>query len=450
MAQSIVILGGGFAGVAVARGLEKMLKLGEATVTLISRENFSLFTPMLPEVSSGGLEARHIVTPVRAELRRTTFVLGDVTNINLESRQIDIVHPISEKQSIYRFDQLVLALGSVTTTFNVPGVAEYSLPMKTLEDAEILRNRVIAALELAAVAANPDERRGLLSFVVVGGGFTGVETAGELVDFFRSINRFYPTIPQREILITLVEGGKSLLPDLSAKMGAYSQKNLSKRGVNVILGDQVAAIDAQGLSLKSGRRIDSSTVIWSAGMRPSPIVEALPVAQTKHGAIVTAEDMSVIGHTGVWALGDSASIPTGESGKTYPPTAQHALREGPVIAKNIVATLRGQATKPFKYDSMGMMASLGARRGVALLPGDIVVTGFLAWMIWRTYYLSRLPGLDRKVRVAFDWFIGLLFSRDIAELRVFTQHTRERAVSDAGMSTKTKLPVVEPTQSSAP
>jgi NADH dehydrogenase len=429
----IVILGAGFAGLATAKALERTLKPGEGCVTLISRDNFQLFTPMLPEVSSGGLEMRHIITPIRTELKHTGFVLGDVSLVDLEKREVIVHHPITKARSSFRFDHLVFALGSVTSTFNLPGVAENTLPLKTLEDAETLRNNVIATLELADVTTDPVERRRLLTYVVVGGGFTGVEAAGELIDLFKSIIRFYPSIQRHEISMVLLEAGKSLLPDLAPKMGKYSKNNLTKRGVDVILGDGVAGVDAHGLILASGRRIESETIVWSAGAKPTPLASLINVPKSRHGAFVVRQDFSIADEEGLWAIGDCAAIPTGEAGRMYPPTAQHAIREGPVLAANIVATIRGEETKPFKYTSMGSMASLGARRGVVQLPGDHVLTGFIAWFIWRAYYLSRLPGADRKVRVALDWFIGLIFPRDIAELRMFTTNSREKSTDDAGM-----------------
>lgn len=433
---NIVILGAGFAGLATAKELERLLRPNEGCVTLISRDNYQLFTPMLPEVSSGGLETRHIVTPIRGELKATNFVLGSVSGVDLEKREVYVEHSLSDSRSVYPYDQLVLALGAVTSTFNLPGVAEYTLPLKTLTDAETLRNTVIATLELADVTQDPDERLRLLTYVIVGGGFTGVETAGELIDLFSSIVRFYPSIRREEISMVLLEAGSSLLPDLAPQMGKYSKKNLTKRGVNVILEDGVASVDQLGLTLQSGRRIESHTVVWSAGAKPTPIAAMLDLPKTRRGAIVVGTDLAVADHPGIWALGDCASIPTGEGAETQPPTAQHAIREGPLLARNIVSVIRGEKTVPFKYASMGSMASLGARRGVVQLPGDRVLTGFLAWFIWRSYYLSRLPGLDRKVRVALDWFIGLIFPRDIAELRVYTERSRKDASEDAGMAAK--------------
>ncbi|GAC1574808.1 MAG: FAD-dependent oxidoreductase [Candidatus Elarobacter sp.] len=436
----ILVLGGGFAGVAVAQRLEKKLRRDEAEITVVSRDNFTLFTPMLPEVSSGGIETRHVVTPVRAQLRRSRFVLGEIANVDLDAGSVDARHPITGDVTRIAYDHVVLALGSVTSTFGIPGVAEHTVPLKTLEDAESLRNRVIAALEQAVVTPAGPERARLLTFAVVGGGYTGCECAGELVDFFHSIVPFYRPLQLGDVRMILIEAGKALLPDLPAAMGRYTTRNLAQRKVELVIGDGVASIDEDGVALHSGTRIATSTVVWSAGVRPSPVLRDLPgLEHARNGGIVANEDMSAVGRPGVWALGDCAWIPMKANAdladKTawYPATAQHAIREGPVLADNLIATLRGQPTKPFRYTTMGTMASLGARRGVAALPGGFVLSGFLAWVLWRSYYRARLPGLDRRLRVAFDWSLGLLFPRDIAELRLYTERGQRQATQDAGI-----------------
>ncbi len=427
----IVILGGGFAAIGVAQRLERALRPGEAEVTLISRENFSLFTPMLPEVSSGALDTRHIVTPIRAQLHRTHFILADVTGVDLESRQVLYTHTLTGIAERLRYDELVITTGASTSTFGLPGVAERVFALKTLEDAAILRNRLIWLLELADDAPEA-ERKKLLTLVVVGGGFTGVETAGELVELFRSVGRFYPRVRHGDVRIVLIEGGATLLPGLPARMGSYAEQFLRARGVEVLTGDGVRAADDEGIELVSGKRIETHTIVWSAGIKPRLLAGSERLPHAKNGAILAAPDMSVRGFPGIWACGDCAAIPDG-AGKYFPPTAQHAIREGPRLADNLIATMRGGATCAFQYTSLGMMASLGARKAVAQLPGNRVLTGFLAWFLWRTYYLARLPGLDRKLRVAFDWTLELLFPRDISELRVYTRRAQSSAAADAGL-----------------
>ncbi|MGA8576659.1 MAG: NAD(P)/FAD-dependent oxidoreductase [Candidatus Cybelea sp.] len=412
----IAIVGGGFAGIAVARRLEERLRPGEAEIVLLSRENYTLFTPMLPEVTSGELEVRHVVTPVRAQLHRTRFVLADVDEVDIEHRTLRYHHVLTRRTVVQPFNQIVFALGSSTSDFGLPGIAEHTWALKSLEDAELLRNHLVWLLELADTIDDEARRARLLTIAVVGGGFTGVETAGEIVELFRSVLHFYKRLQAKRVRVILIEAGPVLLAGLPAKMGEYSGRVLERRGVEVLTGDGVASAEETSLVLQSGRRIETETIVWSAGVKPTPTVAKVALPKTKRGAIETARDMSVVGLVGVWALGDCAAIPD-ETGGTYPMTAQHAIREGPRLAENIVAVLRGEPTKPFRYRTLGMMAALGGRKAVAQLPGNRVITGFIAWFFWRTYYLLRLPGLDRKLRVAFDWTLELLFPRDTAELR---------------------------------
>ncbi len=434
MKPKILILGAGFAGIATARGLERALAPDEAEITVIGRDNFTLFTPMLPEVFAGGIETRHIVTPVRAQLRRAQYMLGDVVELDVDARCAKVQHMITGALQTLTYDHVVLALGSVTSTFGIEGVADHALPLKTLEDAERLRNRMIASLELADVTSDPAERKRLLTYVIVGGGYTGCEAAGEVVDLFRSITKFYENIKLTDVRLVLIEAGKALLAGLPEPMGIYTQKNLASRGIEIIMGDPVTCIDDQAISLKSGLQIPTATVVWSAGVRPTPVLANLPLQHARNGGIVVNRDMSVPGRPGMWALGDCAWIPTGKPDDWYPMTAQHAIREGPALAANIAASLRGGTTAPFNFTALGTMASLGAHRGVAALPGGAVITGFPAWFLWRSYYLARLPGLDRKVRVAFDWLLDLIFPRDIAELRVNTRRAQMSAAHDAGLA----------------
>lgn len=413
----IVIVGGGFAGIAVARRLERRLRPSEAEIVLLSRNNYSLFTPMLPEVTSGELEVRHIVTPIRAQVRRTRFVLADVDAIDVHRKTVTYHHVLTGRTVVQPYDQVVLALGSSTSDFGLPGVAEHTWALKTLEDADALRNHLVWLLELADTIDDDVRRDRLMTILVVGGGFTGVETAGEITEMLRDVLRFYRRLSAKLLHVILVEAGPTLLAGLPPKMGEYSRRVLERRGIEVLTGDGVTGADEHGLTLQSGRRIETETIVWSAGVKPSPTIARVDLPKTRRGAIETRSDMSVPSAGGVWALGDCASIPDDVEGGVYPMTAQHAIREGPRLADNIVAVLHGRSTKPFRYRALGMMAALGGRKAVAELPGARVITGFIAWFFWRTYYLLRLPGLDRKVRVAFDWTLDLIFPRDTAELR---------------------------------
>ncbi len=434
----IVILGGGFAAIGAAQRLERLLRTDDAELTLISRENFSLFTPMLPEVSSGALGTRDIVTPIRAQVRRTHFILADVTGVDMEKREVSYAHTLTGVTERIGYDQLVMTTGASTSTFGLPGIAERVFALKTLEDAAILRNRLIWLLELADDAGEL-ERKKLLTLVVVGGGFTGVETTGEMAELFRNVERFYPHVRPGDVRIVLIEGGATLLPELPPRMGSYAENFLRERGVEVVTGDGVRGADDEGIELISGRRIETRTIVWSAGIKPRVLAGTESLPRAKNGAILVNADLSVPDFPGMWACGDCAAVPDG-TGKFYPPTAQHAIREAPVLADNLVASLRGKATRSFHYTSLGMMASLGGRKAVAQLPGNRVLTGFLAWFLWRTYYLARLPGLDRKLRVAFDWTLELLFPRDISELRVYTRRAQSSAAADAGLLPRDENP----------
>lgn len=431
----ILILGGGFAGIATASRLLHRLRRGEASVALVSRENFSIFTPMLPEVCSGALEVRHVVTPIRSQLRDATFLLADVDAIDVTNGAVDVTHALTGEKERLAYDQLVLTLGSTTSSFGLPGIAEHSFGLKTLEDAARLRNRLVWLLEAADATPDAVVRARLLTVVIVGGGFTGVETAGEIVELFASVLHFYRNLAKEEVRVVLVEAGAALLAGLPARMGSYASQTLRVRGVEVCTGDGVASADGNGLTLQSGRRIESATIVWSAGVAPSTVVGATDIPRNKRGAVLVDRDLRVRGLSNVWAAGDCAAIPD-ERGGFYPATAQHAIREGPLLADNVVASLRGKPTRAFAFNALGMMASLGARTAVAQLPGDFVLTGFLAWFLWRTYYLLRLPGADRKLRVAFDWTLDLVFARDVAELRVYASPPNRHDATNARNSTE--------------
>ena len=416
MPTKVVILGAGFAGMNVARHLERFSRRDEIAVTIVNRENYMLFTPMLPEVSSGSIEPRHIAPPLRAILRKSVFALGEVAGVDLEARTVAVRRRRSEGVATLPFDQLVVALGDENSTHGVPGAQEHTFPLKTLQDAVALRDVTITALENAATSLDDKERRSLTTFVVVGGGFTGVEAAGELLAFLRSAARFYPRVETNDIRVVLVAGSERLLEQLSPALGKLAHGMLGQRGVDVVLGDQVAAVDAGGISLTSGKRYETRCVVWSAGVRPSPLAAELALAHSKHHAIAVNADLSVAGTPGVWALGDCAQIPK-PGGGSYPQTAQHAVHEAKRLARNLLARLRGGQTKPYAYRARGMMASLGAHEGLAEIGGRVTLSGLPGWFLWRTYYLWQLPGNDRKARVALDWSLNFPFPQDIASVR---------------------------------
>ncbi len=414
--QRIVILGAGFAGMNVARHLEQFAGDGELAVTIVNRDNYMLFTPMLPEVSSGSIEPRHIAPPVRAILRKTAFELGEVTSVDLAAKTVTIERPRNDGVADIPFDHLVVALGAENSTHGVPGAAEHTFPLKTLDDADTLRDVAITALENAATTPDAATRAKLTTFVVVGGGFTGVEAAGELLAFLRRAAASYPPVERDDVRLVLIAGSDRLLEQLPPKLGELAHRMLARRDIEIILADQVASVDDDGLTLASGRRYESRCVVWSAGVRPAPLAAQLGLPLSKHHAIRVNADLSVVDHPGMWALGDCAEIPTADGG-TYPQTAQHAVHEARRLARNIVATLRGRPVEEYAYRTLGMMASLGAHEGLAQLGSRVTLSGLAGWFLWRTYYLSQLPGNSRKARVVLDWTLDLPFPQDIASVR---------------------------------
>lgn len=415
MPQRVVILGAGFAGSTVARRLEPRVRASELDVTLVNRENYLLFTPMLPEVSSGAIEPRHIAPPLRALLRKARFELGEVEGVDFERRAVTVHNPKTGRRTELSYDQLVVALGAQTSTHGVPGAETHTFPLKTLDDAIALRRETICALEAAATLSDERERKRYLTFVFVGGGFTGVEAAGEMLGFLRSIAHFYPHCETGDLRVVLVAGGSALLPQLPASLGAGAATMLAQRGVEIVFDDNAAAVDGGGLTLASGKRYESKTIVWSAGITTSRLVAELDLDHSKHGAIVVRPDLSVPKHRGVWALGDCAQVPK-PGGGFYPQTAQHAVREAPLLARNVLAAVRGRKTKPFAYKTLGMMASIGGREGLADLRDKLTLRGLPAWLLWRAYYLSQLPGLQRKTCVALDWALSLIFPSDITSV----------------------------------
>jgi NADH:ubiquinone reductase (H+-translocating) len=426
----ILIVGGGFGGTAVARRLEHLLRRDpDVEITLVDRENFSLFTPLLPEVPSGALEPKHVVTPLRALLRRSIVRHAEVRSIDLAKRVALAAHCPQCRMTVLPWDHLVLAVGSVTNFFGLPGVATHALTMKNLADASALHAHVIDKFEHADMEEDPAVRRELLTFIVVGGGFAGVETAGELNDFVRSVARYYPGVRRDDVRVMLVHLGARILPEVSESLSAYALRKLRSRGVDVRLETQIEKCTGTRARLSTGEEIRSRTLVWTAGIVANPILGTLGVPTAPGGKVEVADTLEVKGHPGVWALGDCALIVDRTTGRPYPPTAQHAIRQGRRVADNIVAAIRGRAQTPFAHRPLGILAGLGRRSAVAEILG-FRFSGFFAWWLWRTVYLFKLPGLERKVRVALDWTLDLFFPRDIVYLRAL--HLAQRSESAGG------------------
>ncbi len=411
--KRILILGGGFGGIYAAIRLEKLLgRSTDAEITLITRDNFFLFTPMLHEVAACDLELSTIINPLRKMLRRVNTFIGTVKSIDLERKKVRASHGLDDHGHELSYDHLILALGSSTNFFHLPGVEDFAVTMKSLTDAVELRNRVITHLEEANSECAAGERQPLLTFVVAGGGFAGVETLGAINDFVRDAIRFFPNLKIDYLRMVLVTPDKLILPELNPKLGAYAMRKLAQRGIEIVPGARVTGVHKGVVELNTGQRIEANTLIWTAGTAPNPLVAGLKLPM-RNGKIEVNEFLEVPGFEGVWAVGDCALVPNSKSGGFHPPTAQHALREGRTLANNLAASIRGGKQNPFRFSTLGQLAAIGRRTGVANVFG-INFSGFIAWWLWRTIYLSKLPRLEKKIRVALDWSLDLVFAKDFA------------------------------------
>jgi NADH dehydrogenase len=411
--QRIVILGGGFGGIYAAIHLEKLLaRVDGVEICLVSRDNFFLFTPMLHEVAASDLEITNIVNPLRKLLRKAEVLVGDVNQIDLPNKRVLISHGYRKHSLQIDYDHLVIALGSITNFYDLPGLAGLALAMKSLPDAIQLRAQIIRHLEEANSECNLTDRQSLLTFVVAGGGFAGVETVAALNDFVREALPFYPNLSEGMLRVLLVHSRSVILPELGESLGRYTQKVLARRGVEIRLNTRVKSMTEDNVSLDHHVPIPCRTLVWTAGTVPSPLISLLPCAKER-GRIVVNQFLRVPDWPNVWAVGDCAFVPDLRNPEgSHPPTAQHAIREGKVVAQNIAAALLGRPLKSFSFRTIGLLASIGRRTGVARVFG-FNFSGFFAWWMWRTIYLSKLPGLDKKVRVAFDWTLDLLFPKDV-------------------------------------
>ena len=440
----IVIIGGGFAGTNVARQLERRFRRdSRVSITLIDGENFFTFTPLLPEVPSGSIQPKHIVFPLRALLRRTHVRQAHVKSIDLEKQRIVAAHCDRCGNDVIEYDHLVLALGSVPNFFGTPGVQEHALTIKTLADACALHAHVIDKLEHADLQSDPVKRRELLTFVVAGGGFAGVETLAELNDFVREAGRFYPNIREEDLRLVLIHSGQRILPEVSEALSAYALEKLTSRGIEVRLQTRVKGCSGNAVQLSDGESIPCHTFVWAAGTAPSPVLDLVDVPRTKNGRIAVDASLAVQDRPHVWAVGDSAAIPDVVTGGVCPPTAQYALRQGKRLADNIAASLDGGPMQEFRFKALGLLAGLGRRSAVAEICG-LKFSGFVAWWLWRTIYLLKLPGFERRLRVAIDWTFDLFFPRDIVFLRPLHTPKGEGVVPAAPDAASCQLADVTP------
>lgn len=423
-AKRILILGGGFAGMKTAECLEQQLRKNPSvSISLVSETNSLLFTPMLAEVAGGSLEPGHISTPLRTSLHRTEFVRARVTSIDLENKRVILDTATGSRDSCRReltYDHLVLALGSVSNYLGLSNAEKLAFDFKSLIDAIKLRNHVIDMFERADRESEPALRKALLTFVIAGGGFAGVELTGALNDFARGIIADYPNLRQKDIRVLLVHARNRILPELSESMANYAQKSMEARGVEFRLNTRLS--DARpGTVVLSDDEIASETLVWTAGTAPNPLTKSLPLEKDLRGGIIVEKTLAIPGHPGLWALGDCACVLDARTGKPCPPTAQFALREAATLASNIRATLEGKPAHGFHFESLGALCVVGYQTACAELTVPFArsramrFSGLLAWLMWRGIYLGKLPGLERKIRVLLDWTVELFFPKDIVQ-----------------------------------
>jgi NADH dehydrogenase len=410
--RNIVIVGGGFAGTTLARALDGRLPAG-CELVLVSEESHTTFNPMLPEAVGASIFPEQVVAPIRQMLRRGRFVMGRVATVDVARRTLTAATLAGER--VLPYEHLVLAFGNRARLDLVPGLADHALPLKTVGDAMHIRNTVLRRIARIELESDPELRRRLGRFVVIGGGFSGVETAGELVDCLAGIRRYYPRVGADELGVTLLQDMPRLLPELSERLGNAAHRSLAARGVDVRTHARATCVSERAVALADGAMIATATVICTIGARPNPLLARLTVP-TERGRIVVDPDLSVHGAPGLWAAGDCALARNALDATYAPPTAQFAIREARCLADNLLATLAGRPTRAFRYRPRGAMAAIGHMNGVASLFG-FPLWGLPAWLLWRAYYLALMPTLGRKLRIFVEWTWGMFFPTDITHLR---------------------------------
>jgi NADH dehydrogenase len=411
MTKHIVIAGGGFGGFYAARALERLSGACGARVTLVSDTNFMLYTPLLPGAAGGTLDPRHVIVPLRSRLSRTELLIGTVTGASHEDLTLTVRRVDGERLAL-DYDQLLVALGSVSRTLPIPGLAEHATGLKSLSDATALRNQVLTCLDIAESVEDPVRRREYLGFVFVGAGYAGLEGLAELQDFAAQAIELYPRCRASGMRWVLVEARERIIPEVPASLSAFAEREMRGRGIEIETSTTLAAVTASTAVLSSGERIPARTVVWTAGVAPSPVVATLGLPLERSGRILVDRELRVAGHPGVWAVGDCAATPDpARRGQACPPTAQHAIRQGQLAASNIAATLARRPPQAFRYRTTGMVAELGHNKAVAITLG-VRWRGLPAWLLARTYHLLLMPGLARKLRLLIDWNVALLFGRD--------------------------------------
>lgn len=416
--KEILILGGGFAGAYTAMELQKLVKRRrDIHISLVSQDNFFLFHPMLPELVSGSIETQHVLVPTRRMSPGVTFYTGSVEEIKVDNHEVIVDLGFENRREIIRYNYLVLALGAITDLSRMPGMTEHALLAKTVGDAFFLRNHLVDMLEKADAEGDPEERRKLLTFIVAGAGFSGVEVMAELSDLIHDALPNYHNIEPHEPRKILIQGPERILPEVKESLAAFATKKLAQKGIEVRVNTRLKALTPDEAILANDEHIPTRTLIATIGNTPHPLLASLPCQRDQRGAVLTNEFLEVSDCPGVFALGDNASVPDVTTGGRCPPTAQYAIRQARFAAWNILATITDKPRKPFKFGGLGQLASLGRGSAVAQVFG-LKISGFIAWSLWRFVYLSKLPTMERRVRVATDWTLDFLLPRDIVRLQV--------------------------------
>jgi NADH dehydrogenase len=429
MGARILIVGGGYIGMYTARRLERILGADDR-ITLVNPENFMLYQPFLPEVASGLIDPRAVVVPLRRVLPRTELVIGEVTAIDHHARTASVRLAGGEERSL-AYDVVVIGAGSWPRTLPIPGLPEHAVGFKNLAEAIWLRNRVLSQLDRAAELTDPGERAAALTFVFVGAGFAGIEVLGELEDLARAAAETIPSVARRDQRWVMVEAGPRILPELDPRLAEYAADRLRERSIEIKTETRLERVDDAVVLLSDGERIPAETLVWTAGVKASPLAGVTGLPVDERGRLRVDPALRVVGVDGAWAAGDIAAVPDRHSPTgTSPPTAQHALRQARTLAANVAATLQGRPVRRFHYENKGMLCSLGHYRGVAN-PFGVRIKGFPAWFLHRTYHLLYMPTLSRKARIALDWTVALLFPRDIAQLGSL-EHPRDAFRRAAG------------------
>jgi NADH:ubiquinone reductase (H+-translocating) len=413
MAWNVVIAGGGFAGASAARKLEQIVPKQSARIVLVNDVNFLLYTPFLPEAAAGTLEPRHVVTPLRDILKRTYLRLGAVTGHDPSARTVELTTHEEEVEEL-RYDQFLVAPGSVSRLLPVPGLDRHAIGFKSLADAIWLRNHVIETLEAANATEDAQRREEMLTYVFVGGGYAGLEALAELQDFAVDAMDRYPRARLHGMRWILVEASDRVLPETPPDLAAYAVRELRGRGIDIRLGTRLEEVGPKSAKLSTGEVIPTRTCVWTTGVAPHPSLRSLNLPLNEHGRVPTDENLRVQGLDAVWAIGDAAAVPD-PGGGFMPPTAQHGIRQGKAAARNIAAELGVGEARPFRYKNMGSFVNLGRYKAVGKL-GPLKFSGFLAWWLARSYHMSQIPGIGRKIRAVMDWTIGLPFGRDVSEV----------------------------------